>query len=62
MTNPSPGQTAYEAYRKQSGGVSLVSRAPLPEWAALQPAIRAAWAAAERAVIDLTERGILHYG
>ena len=36
----------YEAYRRHTGGVSLVSGAKLPEWAGMTPTIRDAWVSA----------------
>lgn len=45
-----PGQVAYEAYRDEAGGVSLATGDPLPEFAELSYAIRAAWEAAADAV------------
>jgi hypothetical protein len=45
------GQIAYEAYVADSGGVSLVSGAPLPDWASQSPQIQHAWDAAAVAVI-----------
>lgn len=45
------GQIAYDAYCKNSGGVSLVSGDGLPAWAALPPRIQEAWEAAADAVI-----------
>jgi hypothetical protein len=45
-----PGQVAYDAYRDVAGGVSLVTGTPLPEFAELTAAIRAAWEAAAEAV------------
>ena len=41
------GQKSYEAYRDHTGGVSLASGHPIPEWPTLPPAIQRAWAAAE---------------
>lgn len=40
------GAIGYTAYRAQTGGVSLVSGQPIPEWGALPDAIREAWQAA----------------
>ena len=37
------GQIAYEAYRNYTGGKSLVSGSPLPEWWDLAPEIKMAW-------------------
>lgn len=44
------GQMAYEAYRAHTGGISLASGQPIPNWAALKPAIRAAWETSAEAV------------
>lgn len=44
------GQIAYEAYGNHSGGKSLISGQPIPEWAALPTAIQQAWDAAGDAV------------
>lgn len=46
-----PGQIAYEGYRKASGGKSLISGQPLPEWDGLTSAIQAAWEASGEAVM-----------
>lgn len=46
----SPGQIAYDAYKTATGGRSLVSGDPLPEFAQLPAPIRAAWEAAAEAV------------
>jgi hypothetical protein len=50
------GQVAYEGYRVHSGGKSLVSGAPIPEWHELGEEIRAAWDASAKAVIDYIDR------
>lgn len=42
----SAAEAAYEAYRAQAGGKSLVSGAALPGWPALMPAIQQGWIAA----------------
>jgi hypothetical protein len=44
------GQTAYEAYFRQCGGVSLISGAPLPTWENQAKRIQEAWQAAAQAV------------
>ena len=44
------GEIAYEAYRRESGSVSLVSGDPIPEWDELPAAIRSAWSEAAQAV------------
>jgi len=51
-TNPPQGLgvLAYAAYRDYTGGVSLVTGSPLPDWADLTEPIRQAWEAAARAV------------
>ena len=46
MTLMELGQLAYEGYRRTTGGVSLVSGAPLPLWEELAWHIQAAWAVA----------------
>jgi hypothetical protein len=46
------GQVGYEAYRNHTGGISLASGQPIPEWAQLRPEIKQAWAAAESAHPD----------
>jgi hypothetical protein len=43
-------EIAYEAYRANSGGKSLVSGQPIPAFAELPEPIRAAWTAAADAV------------
>jgi hypothetical protein len=49
--DPRYGQTAYEAYRAEAGGVSLVTGAPLPDWEELKPEIQQAWVAAAAAAV-----------
>jgi hypothetical protein len=44
-------QLAYEAYRAHTGGVSLATGQPIPEWDALKPEIRAAWRTSTEAVL-----------
>ncbi len=41
-----PAKALYEAYRGHTGGVSLASGQPIPEWEALRTDIQAAWGAA----------------
>jgi hypothetical protein len=43
-------EEAYEAYRMQTGGKSLVTGDDLPPWEGLGDAIKTAWIAAARAV------------
>lgn len=50
------GQQAYEAYCAKTGWKSLVSGANLPQWAALNPAIQAAWDAAVVPLVDELNR------
>ena len=38
-------ELAYEAYRAHTGGISLASGQPIPEWSALKPEIQDAWKA-----------------
>lgn len=47
------GKLAYDAYCKQTGGVSLVSGDKLPEFAALKREIQEAWAAVYIALAKL---------
>lgn len=46
----SAAQIAYEAYRNHTGGISLASGQPIPEWPDLKPEIQAAWAASASAL------------
>lgn len=46
------GAVAYEAYRVESNGLSLISGAQLPKWEQLAENIRFAWTAAALAVRD----------
>lgn len=46
------GEIGYEAYRKQSGGVSLVSGKAIPQWSELSDEIKEAWSASARAVAE----------
>jgi hypothetical protein len=50
------GQVAYEAYLKNTGGVSLVSGVRLPEWSALPVAIQSAWNESGTAVIEFAKK------
>lgn len=43
-------RSAYEAYRNHTGGVSLASGAPIPEWDALPEPIKEAWQASADAI------------
>ena len=45
------GQVGYDAYRDFTGGVSLVSGSPIPEWDQLPKNIQDAWRAAGEAVL-----------
>lgn len=49
--NYEAAEVAYEAYRAATGGVSLISGAPIPEWGKLSMGIQRAWGAAADAVI-----------
>jgi hypothetical protein len=52
------GKVGYDAYCKQTGGVSLISGDKLPEFDALKSAIKDAWAAAAQAVaLEIVETG-----
>lgn len=44
------GHVAYEAYRTDAGGKSLVSGHPIPAWAELAERIRSSWNVAAAAV------------
>lgn len=46
------GQRAYEGYRDHTGGISLATGGPIPAWAELSPAIKAAWGAAAKALLS----------
>ncbi len=50
-TPSEPAKVAYEAYRSHTGGVSLASGHPIPEWEALRPDIQEAWGAAAKALV-----------
>lgn len=51
-------ELAYEAYRAHTGGISLASGQPIPEWTALRPEIQAAWDTSTAAVVTaITNRG-----
>jgi len=43
------GQVAYEAYRNKSGGKSVISGSPLPEWNSQSDAVKECWQAAGEA-------------
>ncbi len=44
------GRAAYEAYRAYSGGLSLATGQPIPDWDELPIVIQAAWQASAEAV------------
>jgi len=53
------GKIGYDAYCKQTGGVSLISGDKLPEFEVLKQSIKDAWAAAGIAIslhIELEKR------
>lgn len=50
------GQVAYHGYFEASGGASLISGAPLPQWHEQSEEIRAAWDAAAAAVVEYIDR------
>lgn len=50
--NKSRGQKAYEGYCEFSGGKSLISGVPLPEWDKQAENVRAAWEAAAFAAMS----------
>lgn len=49
MTQPTPGQIAYQAYAKATGGLTHDGR-PMPAWDDLGDRIQHAWAAAALAL------------
>ncbi len=51
---------AYEAYRANSGGKSLVSGQPIPEFEKLKPEIQEAWEAAAYAVEAQVRHAVLN--
>lgn len=53
---PALGQIAYEAYRRESGGMSLATGDLIPLWAGLPANIRAAWDAGAQAVAAYLDR------
>lgn len=50
-------ELAYEAYRAHTGGISLASGQPIPEWSALRPEIQAAWDASTATVLIASSYG-----
>lgn len=50
------GQVAYRGYFEASGGASLISGQPLPQWHEQSQAIREAWDAAAAAVVEYVDR------
>lgn len=44
-------EAGYEAYRADTGGVSVATGAPIPEWSMLRPAIQRAWCAAAKGIV-----------
>lgn len=50
MDNTELARIAYDAYRAHTGGVSLATGQPIPEWPQLRPEIQAAWQASAEAV------------
>lgn len=51
MAQQDDGKRGYEAYRAHTGGISLVSKQPIPEWEALPTEIQEAWIAAADAIL-----------
>lgn len=43
-------EVAYNGYRDHTGGISLASGGPIPEWKDLRPDIQAAWKASAAAL------------
>lgn len=58
------GEVGYEAYRADTGGISLVSKQPIPDWVDLSGDIQHAWEAAGSAVENeiLRRQGDAHAG
>ena len=52
------GRQAYEAYRDQTGGISLTTGGPIPMWPDLSPVIKAAWGAAAEALLSEVAWGV----
>ena len=50
MESRTLGEIGYEAYRSHTGGISIISGQPIPEWSALRAEIREAWEAGAGAV------------
>ncbi len=50
MDNTELARIAYDAYRDHTGGVSLPTGQPIPQWPQLRPEIQAAWQASADAV------------
>lgn len=55
------GKMAYEAYGESTGWKNFEGK-PMPKWVNLPPNIQAAWIAAVRAVVDITQRGYVPDG
>lgn len=58
MTNYELARDLYYAYFYNTGGVSLVSGAKLPEWDALPQPIKDAWEASARCVFQYVAEGM----
>ena len=43
-------EIAYNGYRDHTGGISLASGQPIPEWSSLRPDIQQAWEASAASV------------
>lgn len=50
------GRKAYEAYRNHTGGKSLATGQPIPDWCELPSTIQEAWDAAVAAIADVPAR------
>jgi hypothetical protein len=53
-------EAAYEGYRRESGGKSIISGQPIPPWAELQPAIQQCWRGAAVGILELLDPNPSH--
>lgn len=52
------GKCGYDAYRAHTGGKSLATGQPIPDWDHLSPEIQAAWEASGKSMMDLLARAV----
>lgn len=55
VSEKTPGQVGYEAYKESSAGRSLVTGDELPNWEGLRDVIQEAWEASASAVLGEPE-------